>query len=63
MNPKYSTFEWWSICIWFLIWGLWSILVVIQKLYSQINIGLGIAGFILMFYCARKEESWFPNST
>jgi len=62
MNPKYFTLQWWSIYIWFFLWGLWSVPVVSLALYSMINVVLLILGFILMFYCAKQEEIWFPRS-
>ena len=61
MNPKFKTLEWWFIFFWFLVFGLWSAVILFGKYLIPINITILIAGIAMMIICARYEEFWFPD--
>ncbi len=61
MNYKFRTLEWWSICIWFMLFGLWSAVILFGKYLSPLNITILITGVLMMFICAQNEEEWFPS--
>lgn len=61
MNPKFKTLEWWSICIWFLVFGIWSAIIIFGKYLIPINITILVAGIFLMIHSAINEENWFPS--
>lgn len=60
MNPKYKTLEWWAMPIWFIVFGVWMLIVVLEKHLIPINLWILVAGIGLMIVCAGFEDEWFP---
>jgi hypothetical protein len=61
MNKKFKTLEWWTISIWFLLFGIVSALILFTPPIPPINYTVMIAGFSMMIYCTMKEDAWFPD--
>ncbi len=61
MNPKFRTLEWWAISIYFILWGLLSVLIIYSRPIPPINYLILFAGICLMIYCALYEDKLFPD--
>ena len=60
MNYKFKTLEWWFISLWFVAWGILSVLLIFSKPIPPINYTILIAGFSMLIYCAWNEDQLFP---
>ncbi len=61
MHYKFKTLEWWSISIYFFLWGLLSVLIISSRPIPPINWLILALGTLLMIYCAWKEDELFPD--
>jgi len=61
MNPKFKNPVYWAITIWFLIFGLLSLIIISTPPIPPINYLILFLGISMMFYCANYEEKLFPE--